>query len=151
MRKDVVSSLFCLIFSIYFSIESYRLGLGEWASPSSGYFPFGAALLFGIISVFVMVKALRQKNSRKIPIESRERWHWKNIVLVLCSMFVYILILNKIGFLGSTFLIVVFLIHVVARWRWNVSVATAILTALGFRVVFGVLLKVFLPTGMFGF
>ena len=92
MKKDVFSSLFFLIVSIYFSIESYRLGLGEWARPGSGYFPFGAALIFGIISLSVMVKALREKRPREIPIDSGERLHWQNIVLVLCSMFVYILI-----------------------------------------------------------
>ena len=82
MKKDIYSGLFWLLFGIYFTIESYSFGLGEWERPGAGYFPFGAGLLFVILSLSVFVKALRRVPLNEISIQSSERFHWKNIVLI---------------------------------------------------------------------
>ena len=130
MRKDIYSSLFWLLFGIYFTIESYSLGLGEWSRPGPGYFPFGAGLLFGILSLSVFVKALRRVPLNEIPIQLSERFHWQNMVLIMFGMLAYILLLKRIGFVLCTFLLVVLFIRVIAQERWFKSIMTALAIAL---------------------
>ena len=151
MRKDIYSSLFWLLFGIYFTIESYSLGLGEWSRPGPGYFPFGAGLLFGILSLSVFVKALRRVAPSEISIQSSERLHWQNMVLILFGMLAYTLLLKRIGFVLCTFLLVVLFIRVIAKERWFKSIMTALVVTLTFHLFFNILLNAQLPSGILRF
>jgi len=151
MKKDIFSGLFWLLFGIYFTIKSYSFGLGEWGRPGPGYFPFGAGLLFGILSLSVFVKALRRVAPSEISIQSSERLHWQNIVLIMSGMLAYILLLKRIGFVLCTFLLVVLSIRVIAKERWFNSIITALAIALAFHLFFNILLNVQLPSGVFRF
>ncbi len=151
MKKDIFSGLFCLLFGIYFTIKSYSFGLGEWASPGPGYFPFGAGLLFAILSLSVFVKALRRVPLNEIPIQLSERFHWQNMVLIMFGMLAYILLLKRIGFVLCTFLLVVLFIRVIAKERWFKSIMTALAIALAFHLFFNILLNAQLPSGVFRF
>jgi len=150
MKRDTLSTIFLLLFAIYFTIESYRFGLGDWGMPGPGYFPFGAGLLFGIISLSVMLSALR-KVPKEMPRGSLERLQWKNIVLIILGMLAYILCLNKVGFILCTFLLVVMFIRIVSHWRWVNSIIIALSITLAFHFLFDVLLNAQLPMGPFKF
>lgn len=151
MKKDVLSSLFCLFFGIYFTVESFRFGLGEWARPGPGYFPFGAGLLFIIISLFVFVSTLRKAFSNETPSQSSDRFHWQNIVLILMGMLAFALLLKKLGFALCSLGLVIFLIRVIARKSWFNSIMTGLVVAIVFHILFNVLLNAQLPRGILGF
>jgi len=151
MGKDIFSSLFWLLFGIYFTIKSYSFGLGEWSRPGPGYFPFGAGLLFGIFSLSVFVKTLRRLPLKEIAIQSHERLQWQNMVLILFGMLAYTLLLKRIGFVLCTFLIVVLFIHVIAKERWFKSIMTALVVTLTFHLFFNILLNAQLPSGILRF
>jgi hypothetical protein len=51
----------------------------------------------------------------------------------------------------DTFLYVAFLLGVVERERWQITVSIALFTTLGLYVIFQVLLTIGLPKNMFGF
>jgi hypothetical protein len=151
MKKDIFSSLFWLLFSIYFTIESYSLGIGEWSRPGPGYFPFGAGLLFGVFSLSVFVKTLRRVPPDEIFIQSSERFHWQNMVLILFGMLAYSLLLKRIGFVLCTFLLVILFIRVIAKERWSKSIMTALIVAVTFHLLFNILLNAQLPSGILKF
>lgn len=151
MKKDVYSSLFWLLFAIYYSSESYGFGLGEWSSPGAGYFPFGAGVLFGILSLSVLVKALRNVPSSEIPSEAPERFQWQNIVLVVGGMLAYALLLKRMGFIFCTFFIVVLFIRVIAKKSWFNAILTALIIAVTFQILFNTLLNAQIPSGVFRF
>ena len=150
MKIDIISSLFCFLFALFFTIESYRFGLGDWGMPGPGYFPLGAGLLFGIISLSVMFSALR-KVPKEMLRESPERLQWENIVLIIAGMLVYILCLHKLGFILCTFLLVVFFIRIVAHRRWFSSIIIGLSIVLAFHLFFDVLLNAQLPMGILRF
>jgi hypothetical protein len=151
MKKDIYSSLLWLLFSIYFTIGSCSLGLGEWGRPGAGYFPFGAGLIFGIFSLVVFLKALRRVPLKEISNQSSERLHWQNMVLILFGMLAYALFLKKIGFVLCTFLLVVLFIRVIAKERWFKSILTALVITVTFHLIFNVLLNAQLPSGILRF
>ena len=89
MRKEVSSSLLLMLFGIYFTVESYRFGLGTWARPGPGYFPFGAGLIFSIISLSILVGSLRKVERNAAPPEPAGVFQWQNIVLVVVGMLAF--------------------------------------------------------------
>lgn len=152
MRKDLWSSLFWVLFAVYFSIESYRLGLGRWSMPGPGYFPFGAAVIFGGVSLSVLIEILLKEQSKEVSIAaSREKIYWWNLILIMVAMFTYILLFNKVGFVLCTFLLLFFLMRVVSRERWIFSLITASMVAATSHLLFNILLNAGLPRGFLGF
>jgi len=150
MKKDLLSSIFWLLFGIYFTIESYRTDLGGWGRPGPGYFPFGAGLLFGIVSLWVLLSTLRKKTN-EMPGGSPAKFQWHNIVLILVGMLAYILLFRKVGFLLCTFLLVVLFIRLVSHRTWFNSIVVALSITVAFYLFFDILLNAQLPMGPFEF
>jgi len=124
--KDILSALFWLLFAVYIAIESYYFDLGKGSMPGPGYFPFSAALLIGIISLLFLLKTLRKKTSKEIPI-SLPKGRWQNVVLSLVTLIVYVFLLNWIGFVFCTFLLGVFFLRVVGQHRWFNTLIEAVI------------------------
>ena len=61
MNADKGTSLFWLFVSIVVSVASFRLGLGKLSAPGSGFLPFGAAVLLGLLSIVCFLQAVREK------------------------------------------------------------------------------------------
>ena len=148
-RLDRYSSAFWLAFSIYIAVESYRLGLGKWDDPGPGYFPFGAALLFGCMAFGVFVRSLSIGPVSRT--DAGQRYRWQNVIMVLIAMVLYTLFLNSIGFVLCTFLIVIFFVKVVALRRWTSSIMMAVCMSMGSYLLFSFFLKAPLPKGFFPF
>jgi len=70
---------------------------------------------------------------------------------VLAGMIVYSFIFDKIGFILSTFLLIVFFLRVIAPQRWAVTILIAFFCAVGSYLLFDVLLSAELPKGILGF
>jgi hypothetical protein len=153
MKKEAFIGLFWLLFGIYFAVESYKFGLGEWRKPGPGYFPFGAGVLFTIISVYVFVKTLRKAPSggglESVP--SSERFHWQNIALIVIGMLAYALLLKRLGFALCTLGLAFFLLRAVAGKGWLFSTVTGLVVAVVFQIFFNMLLNAQLPNGILGF
>ena len=149
-RLDIYSSGFWLLLSIYIAVESYRLDLGNWHTPGPGYFSFGAALLLGVMSLSVFVKALLKPSKGETLAVAPEEVRWQNVVLVLASMFFYVLLLNSVGFVLCTFLLLVFFLLGVSRQRFLTAILIASLVTIGSYIVFDILLNAQLPKGILG-
>jgi putative tricarboxylic transport membrane protein len=70
---------------------------------------------------------------------------------VLGGLAAYIFLIEVLGFLVDTFLYVAFLLGVVERERWQMTVSVAFFTTFGLYLIFQVLLRIGLPKNMFGF
>ncbi len=148
-RLDFWGDVFWLLFAIYVSVEAYRLGLGSWRNPGDGYFPFGAGLLLGIMSLSTLIKppGMSEKASDSIS----EELKWENVVVVLMTMVLYVFLFNKIGFVPCTFLLFVFLLRVIGHGRWVTSIVVGFIVTLSSYVLFEILLKAELPLSILGF
>ena len=73
------------------------------------------------------------------------------ITLVLVALAVYILLIDVLGYIVDTFLFVVFLVKVVEREPWPLTLKLAVAATAGIFITFHILLKITLPSNMFGF
>lgn len=149
MRKaDLYSSFFWLIFSLYTLIHSYFLKLTSLEGPGPGSFPFGASLLLFVMSLVVLLQALRRK-SLKEEVIFEETSGRRNLPLFLLAMLLFAILFDYLGFAICTFLLYLFFLRMIAMKNWGKAVmASSAITVVSY-FLFNVLLKAHLPRGIF--
>jgi len=149
MRKaDQISGIFWLFFSVFISIESYRLGLGTLHQPGPGFLFFWTAAAMGILSVAIIVRAWtgRKTGEPKSPVFGKE--NALKIILVLLALFLYAFFMETLGFIPITLLLFIFLLGMIEKKRWGFAVwVSVVVTGISY-VVFEIWLKSQLPKGI---
>jgi len=151
-NRDRISSLVGLVLSVSICIESFRLpvGIGTWRYPGPGFFPFGTGIIMGCLCLGLYLKATPKSLG-----EMEESWYvkerWKKLVLILAILLCYALILDRLGHVISTFLLLFFLFRFVEAQRWIVTIVGSLIVSLVSYGVFDKWLKMQLPKGIWGF
>lgn len=149
-RYDQISSLFWLFFALLICIQSIRLPLGTWDDPGPGFLPLGSGIVLGLLSSITYLKAhLRKSQGVQQAWFPKERW--KNLLLVLAALFGYTICLEILGFLITTFFLLILLFRGVEPQKWVVSILGSALISFASYVVFELWLKAQLPKGILGF
>jgi putative tricarboxylic transport membrane protein len=152
-RLDQVSSLvwlFAGILVVLGSLLSLRVGTAN--DPGPGLFPFLAGILMAAFSLTIFLKATFQKRSQEKNV--RTLWaipHWKKVVYTLAVLFVYAILLEKVGFLFMTLSLFVFLFRKIEPQKWKLVIGLSVLASAGAYLIFDRILQVQLPRGLFGF
>src|SRR6266850_6353427 len=145
MPRDLVSGLFWLAVAIFAVLQGLSLNLGNLNRPGPGFFPFWGGVVLGVLSVVLIVRALRRVAAGpRIRPES-----WKPLVVV-GALLAYLLLLEPLGFVTVTFLFLLLLFRIEQRC-WAFSAASAAMGTLASYLLFQVWLKTQLPTGPLGF
>jgi heme A synthase len=149
-----VGSIFWLVIGIYIAISAYRLGLGSFRQPGPGFIFFLMALLLIILSAIDLGttfsgKSKSEKEKPEAPLWKGARW--PKVLIVLIGISIYNYVFNFLGFLLSTFLLMIFLFKAVEPTKWWVSVLASIITILLSFGIFNLWLKVPFPIGVLGF
>jgi putative tricarboxylic transport membrane protein len=151
MSADKGTSLFWLFVSIVVSIAAFRLNLGKLSAPGSGFMPFGAAVLLGLLSIVCFLQAVtREKTRAKAePLFRGKLWH--RVVFSCLALFAYAQAIPFLGYNITTFLLMTFLFWMAGRQKvWRVvvySLGTTVIT----YYVFSKSLNLQFPVGPFGF
>ncbi|OGP68723.1 MAG: hypothetical protein A2170_04735 [Deltaproteobacteria bacterium RBG_13_53_10] len=145
-RLEFFVSLLLVLFSLLVCREAYRLSLGRPAVPGAGLFPF---LLGGILVGLSLLYFFKSWNDwrREEEIPLWEGLRWKKVLLVLGALFAYGLLLEKVGFLFCTFLLLMSLFRWVDRQRWYWVYGGALGISVLCYLVFKIWLKIQLPVG----
>src|ERR1700730_14563965 len=147
MKREIIGCTFWLLFAFYFVVESYRLCLSMAHRPGPGFFPFIATVGIGLIAAWRLIANVRNRP----PDDSADAGMRDELALVACviaGIIAYAVLLDTLGFLVCTFLLVAFYLKVVAARRLLVSLCFAAALALASRFFFDVLLKAELPRGL---
>ncbi|MDP2268395.1 MAG: tripartite tricarboxylate transporter TctB family protein, partial [Deltaproteobacteria bacterium] len=67
------------------------------------------------------------------------------------GLVLFTLLMETMGFIVNTFIFVMYLMKVVQRANWRLSLLIAVATTASLYIVFQVLLGISLPRNMFGF
>lgn len=148
-RRELLGGLFWLGISIFVCLKSIENDLGTFSYPGPGLFPFLSSLIIGAFAAFLLVDAYLNKRKTKIT----DLWkgiEWKKVIGVLLSLFLYPLVLPRVGYLISTFALVGFLLGSTGSSKAWVRGISALIVTIASYVVFYILLGVRLPKGLFG-
>ena len=150
-KHDRHSSLVCLILALLVGIEAIRtLPLGSWQNPGPGFLPIGAAFFMALFSLIAFLQANLGRSSKAgESLFPKERW--KNITWVLAALFGYTALVEFLGFLATTFFLLILLFRAMEPQKWVWTLGGSFLGSLIFYVLFEMGLKTRLPKGVLGF
>jgi putative tricarboxylic transport membrane protein len=145
---DLWTGLFLMVFSGAVINEALNLEVGTPARPGSGFMIFGAASVLAVLALLQFLKSLL---SQKQSGQETEKIHLWRIIGVIGANILYIVILEPVGYLLCTFLLMCFLFQVYEKGKWASSVGGAAATSLSTYVIFSRLLQLNLPKGLIPF
>lgn len=154
-RILVYCNLFWLFLSLLTCIESYRVRLGTINKPGSGLFPFSVGFVMLVLVLISLFQSMRTKgdiiSSEGAGETSGERFRWWNILIILGAIIVYALTLEKVGFLINSFLFIVLLLRVIQPQTWKISIIAGLISAVAADLIFNVVFRAQIPSGILGF
>ncbi|OGP89698.1 MAG: hypothetical protein A2156_00625 [Deltaproteobacteria bacterium RBG_16_48_10] len=146
------SAIFCLILGLFVLMTGVRLGLKVDLRIGPGFFPFVAGILLAFLSIVLFVQSLTETKTGQ---QKRSFWSkehgWVFVFLTLVGIGTYILVLNYLGFLLSTFLLLFFLFTVIGGLKWWKAALSGTIAAAAVYLVFEIWLRANLPRGFFSF
>jgi putative tricarboxylic transport membrane protein len=143
-------NVFWIVLALGICAGALQLGLWSPAGPGSGFMPFLAGLLIGLVGVGRLVAAWSRETTRAArfwedPAAARRV---VAVVLALCTMAAVMPIL---GFLLTAMLVMAFLLRLTAETRLVTVIVLAIVSSLSVYWLFQSVLGVRLPKGLVGF
>jgi putative tricarboxylic transport membrane protein len=142
-------ALFWVALGILVCYGATQLGVGSVTEPGSGFIFFWSGLILVILSLMALAESLR--SSVEIAEETGGAVNWVKIGLVLLSLLLYAFFLERLGFVVTTFVLLMFLLSWIEQTNWARSLGVASAAALGSFAIFELWLKIRLPRGIFGF
>ena len=124
-----------------------KLKLGTINDPGSGYVLFYTGILICVFAVTIVIAAITEGGAT-----FGSRWkdaRWTKPLLVIVSLVVFSLALDKLGFLLSTIPLMLVLLRAIDPVRWSLAIPIALLSPLGVWWVLKRLLLIQLPSGIF--
>jgi len=150
-KADRISGLFWLLFSLFVSYESYRMGLGSVYQPGPGFLFFWTGIVVALLAVTVIVRSV----TGLAPHEAKEATAGKRraakIVPVLVALFLYALLMEWLGFTIVTLLLFIFLLGFIEKKKWWFAILVSLAVTAGAYLLFEVGLQSQLPKGLLGF
>jgi len=151
MRKyNLITGIIWLIVAILIFSESLHLGLGKFNFPGPGFFPFLTAIPLAFLSLLLIWEAapLRRQKVREIQAVWAADTDWRKIILTLGALITYVLLLEKLGYLLGTFLLMLFLFKSIEPQRWIIAVFASIVAVLLSYLIFNFWLQCQFPEGI---
>ena len=128
---------------IVLAVFSWQLDLGKWRIPGPGAWPFLLAITIFLIGGWLAFRP--QPQIQGAPISTPR---WGKWAMALGSLFGYVFILEPLGYIVATLLLLLVQLRWVEDRSWTTSLLTAALAAVISFLIFGLWLKVLLPPGI---
>lgn len=151
--RNVISSLFWIGVGIFFCVGAFKYGITRSGIPGAGFFPLLAGFIMITLSLVVLGSSFKKREESEILLKEKffpRRSSPKRIGLTLAGLFGYWLLLESVGFLGTTFLFLVYLLRFIEPQGWTKVLVVAVLATGISYLLFNILLKVQMPIGFLG-
>lgn len=151
-KYDILPAIFLIFLSIFVILGSYKLELGNFQNPGPGLMPFLLGVGLFLVSIFIAGRSFSKIQKRQDVAKqvAPSKVNFNKIVLVSGSLVTYALFLEKLGFLFSTLLLLIFLFKIAGSGKWRSVLAASVLTVIATYLVF-TYLGIRFPKGIIGF
>lgn len=149
-----VGNIFWLVIAGYVTIHAWQLGLGSFRQPGLGLIFFLSGLLLVVLSVINLAVSFIEKPQKDKDSKESAIWaglRWQKVLLIIGGLSAYVFLFDILGFIPSTFLLMVFLFKAVEPTKWWTAILSSLITIVLSYLIFKIWLEVQLPTGFLGF
>ncbi len=144
-KNDRILGLIWFILGSAIAIEALRLGIGDVRLPGVGFMAFLIGVSLGLSGLLLTLWA-----TFKGKVESKlfAGQNWKNVIITLLSLSFYIFVMEHLGFVLSTFLLLFVLFKITAPNKWFSPLLTSVVVVFSCYLIFIVWLKIPMPKGI---
>jgi len=150
MMKDLISALFYSCFGLFYLISSFKYDVGTAMTPGPGLFPriIGfIMLLCGFLLIFSSLYNRKEKEKLSATWDGLSGKNLVSAMLVIGSVTFYLLVINYVGFLIASSILVLFLAWVMGGRNWLFNVTLGIVSSGLTYWLFWVIMRVPIPQG----
>ena len=127
------------------------LPYGNVHNPGPGFYPLWLGIILGAMSLGLILKITWQKEGAKILRDIlAEKIRWGKIVSVIIALVLYGFLMDYVGFVIVTFLLMAFLLRAIEPQSWKAVIGWALFASVGSYLVFEFWMKLRLPKGFLG-
>ena len=134
-KYDLTIRFFWLALGFFVVVYSYTLGLGKLIDPGPGLLPFLLGMIFFILSSVRFVTVIRLREAEETGEEKKKVEYWR-ITLVVVALLIWAFVLESLGFLIATFILMTLLYRAAGFTKWYVAVFWGVITVLATYFVF---------------
>ena len=150
-NADQWSGLVLLIISGLICWGSLPLPYGNIHNPGPGFYPLWLGILLGVMSGALILKSVRQKGQqRSLRDILAEKVRWDKVLFLLLALALYGYLMNILGFLLITILLMVFLLRFIEPQPWRSVITWTLVGSCGSYLIFEIWMKLRLPRGFWG-
>lgn len=136
---ETATALATLLFGLIIVYGALEFGIGwDSSGPQPGAFPFytGSIVAIASIGTLVVTMVQRLRGSAIVSEIFLDRERLRRVVSFFLPLVAFVVISHFAGMYVATIAYLVYAMHFQGGYRWHVSIATAIGTAIIFYVVF---------------
>ena len=147
------SSLFLFLIALMVLLGAAKLGLGTVGNPGPGFLPFLAAGVLGLCSGahFLSNRVLTAQRSDGAMAKLWAGTKWRKVIYVVLGLLVYSIFFEDVGFIVSTFFLMMFLLRVMEVKHWYTVLIGGVLVTFTSYLIFEKILMIGFPMGILGF
>lgn len=131
-KYHILPAVFWIVLSVFVMIFSHHLDLGNFQNPGPGLMPFlvGIALLLAAIIILIKSFLNIKEGHDKVEGVAPSEINFCKVGLVLGALFTYAFLLEKLGYLVTTSLLLIFLFKIAGSQKWRSILAASVLTVI---------------------
>ena len=150
-NPDQYSGIFWVLLGGTVTISSFFYGVGSFSTPGPGFITFLAGAVLTLLSLVLFISSSGSKGSSQ---SLRSLWEGRQAgkaFYILALLVAYMFLMPPLGFLLSTFLLLILLFRVQARYSLRKVIFLSAAATIASIIVFDVWLGVQLPRGFIGY
>jgi putative tricarboxylic transport membrane protein len=152
LKADHISAVFWAIFALFFMLGSIKLKIGSLGQPGAGFFPFVCSSFILFMAIIVLIQSFVWQRGLQTKVSALWKGvSWHRPAAIGLIMLGYILVVERIGFVLTAFMLLFMLLKIVEKQSWKKTFVTSLLATSACHVIFNIFLKVSLPRGILGF
>jgi len=149
--NDFASTLVWVFIGLIISIVSFRYQVGTFNSPGPGFMPLFAGLAVTFCGFVGLGKTVLETQGKTGWRPVLRGYHWGKALIILLSLLVYALLLERVGFFICTAFFIGFLFRIIKPLKWPVVIGGSLLVTVAAYGIFELWLQSQLPKGTWGF
>jgi hypothetical protein len=148
-RKDAIGGAVIFLFGALTAVLSLKMDLGTFRAAGSGMFPLFLALLLMVLSAIYSIGVLLQgaRMAKSGPESPETAVSAKPVILFVGAMAGAVVLLGRIGYGPTAFLVVLALLQILGKKRWRLNILIALAASTVSYFLFVQWLKIPFPKG----